>query len=187
MAYPRTHNLFGSHFCGLEIRQYWADLALWELFLNAHPDIQALVEMGTFKCGMSVFLKLQAAARGIPFWTFDRDRPAEMESAAAEFVELDSDFIHGDFWADTKGELLNIIEDALIKPILLFVDGGNKGKEFAYFVPFLCPGDYVAVHDYGTEFRPEMADPVADLLEPEFWDECLSPPQPCLTRFWRRV
>lgn len=187
MAYPRTHELFNSTFCGLVMRQYWADLPLWENFLNAHSDIQTLVEMGTFKAGMSVFLKVQCASRGIRFWTFDWKRPDEMDSAAATFVELDSDFIHGDFWTTTKRELMNIIEDPLLKPVLLYVDGGNKGKEFAYFVPFLCKGDYAAVHDYGTEFRPEMADPVADLIEPEFWDECTSPPQPCLTRFWRRI
>lgn len=187
MAYQRTHNLFGSHFCGLEMRQYWADLALWELFLNDHMDIKTIVEMGTFKCGMSIFLKVQAAGRGMGFYTFDKDYPEEMKSDAARFVHLEHSFIQGNFWEDSKAKLMSLIEDPVYKPVLLFVDGGNKGKELAYFTPFLCNGDYVAVHDYGTEFRPEMIEPVEHLVEPEFLDECLAPPQPCLTRFWKKT
>ena len=38
------------------------------------------------------------------------------------------------------------------KPLILFCDNGNKKREFREFVPFLKSGDFVVVHDWGSEF-----------------------------------
>ena len=159
MAYPRTHHLFGSFFCGMEMAQYWADLPLWENFLNEHREVVALIEMGTYKCGMSVFLKLQCIAREMRFWTFDRRRPLEMDSPICQALQLDENFVLGDFFADRKDKLVGLLSWKEIKPLVLFVDGSNKPLEFATFVPYLAAGDYVVVHDYGTEFKPEAEEP----------------------------
>ena len=193
MAYQRTHNLFGSSFCGVVARQYWADLALWELFLNAHQDIKTIIELGAFHGGMTLFLACQARARDLGFYSLDRDWPgAAMDTPLAVALDLKDVFTLGDFWEDRKAGAiaerpLLLVQTPALKPLLLFVDGGCKRDEFKAFVPQLEPGDYVGVHDYKTEFRPEDVEPVLHLLEPVFWDECLAPPQPCLTRFWRRV
>lgn len=187
MAYPRTHELFNSSFCGVVMRQYWADLPLWENFLNSHST-RAIVELGTFYGGMTLFLKAQALARAMRFWTFDRGEPIALTTGLAKAMDLQADFVQGDFWKPPAHDvLLDVLTDPEYKPLLFFVDGGCKRKEFREFVPELSAGDYVAVHDYGTEFRPEDEEPVAHLLERVFWDECLAHPQPCLTRFWRRL
>jgi hypothetical protein len=186
MAYQRTHDVFGSRFCGMEMAQYWADLPLWENFLNEHSDVAALIEMGTYKTGMSVFLKVQCMARKMRFWTFDRRRPTEMDSPICQALALREDFVLGDFLGERKDKLIGLLAWEEIKPLLLYVDGGNKPLEFATFVPYLAPGDYVAVHDYGTEFKPGAEEPVEGLIVREYWQECEVPPQPCLTRFWRR-
>ncbi|HUW12009.1 MAG TPA: hypothetical protein VM537_19945 [Anaerolineae bacterium] len=186
MAYSRTHNLFGSFFCGMEMAQYWADLPLWENLLNEHREIKTLIEMGTYKCGMSVFLKAQCIARQMRFWTFDRKRPEELNNPVVRALGIDEDFVLGDFFADRKDKLVGLLSWSEIKPLLLFVDGSNKPLELETFVPYLAAGDYAAVHDYGTEFQPGAEEPVADLLERVYWQECEAPPQPCLTRFWRR-
>jgi cephalosporin hydroxylase len=183
MAYWRTHALFDSTFGGMVMRQYWSDLALWELFLNAYPDIKTVIELGAFHGGMSLFLKAETLARGQKFWTLDRLTPNALYTPLWKKMEID--FIEGDFWKETNGALLELLHDLALKPLMLFVDGGNKPQEFAGFVPELSGGDYVSVHDYSTEFLPENADPVAHLLEPVFVEECEGPPQPCLTRFWR--
>lgn len=191
MAHQRTHNLFGSTFCGVVMRQYWADLALWELFLNKYSDIKTIIELGAFKGGMTLFLDVQARARGQQFFSFDRDWPDALDTPLADVLRLSARFLHGDFWVEMNGALRMMLRDEQYKPLLLFVDGGNKAKEFQAFVPELSPGDYVAVHDYGTEFQkrngPDDVEPVAHLIEPVFWEECEAPPQPCLTRFWRRA
>jgi len=187
MAYFRTHDVFGSRFCGLEMRQYWADLPIIENFLNEHLDIVALIELGTFRAGMSIFLKLQCLARNMRFWTFDWHRPAEMDSLIAQALDLHRDFVLGDFMQERKDKLIGLLSWLEIKPLLLYVDGGNKPLEFATFIPYLKPGDYVAVHDYSTEFKEVDAEPVANLIERVYWEQCEAPPQPCLTRFWRRI
>jgi len=186
MAYPRTHELFNSSFGGIVMRQYWADLPLWENFLNTH-GLRAIVELGAFHGGMTIFLKAQTLARSQSFFTFDRGEVVAMTTRFATMTGLRGDFFQGDFWTDTNEVLLDILHNPDLKPLLLYVDGGCKRKEFAAFVPELSPGDYVAVHDYKTEFRVEDEEPVAHLLERVFWEECEAPPQPSLTRFWRRV
>jgi len=42
---------------------------------------------------------------------------------------------------------------------MLFCDNGHKPAEWNRFVPLLAPGDFAAVHDWGTEFGPEDLDP----------------------------
>ena len=189
MSYPRTHNLFGSTFGGVCMRQYWADLALWELFLNAHPEIRTVVELGAFHGGFTLFMAAETMARGQGFYTLDRDWPAALDTPLADALGLRDVFVLGDFWQEAHERLLALLRDPGLKPLCLFVDGGNKAAEFAAFTPELAGGDYVAVHDWGTEFQkrngPDDVAPVAHLLAPEFWDECEAPPQPCLTRFWK--
>lgn len=187
MAYQRTHDVMGSTFCGLVMRQYWADLPVWENFLNAHPDIRAIWELGTYHCGMSVYLKLQCAARGIQFWTMDRIRPPEMDHRVAQFMQMEQSFLHGDIWEDGMHHMRALNATAEAHPLLLYADGGDKPREVATFTPLLQPGDYVAVHDYSTEFKLEDEEPVAHLVERVWWEECEAPPRPCLTRFWRRI
>jgi len=38
------------------------------------------------------------------------------------------------------------------KPLLLFCDNGNKREEVRRFAPLLSGGDFLAVHDWGSEF-----------------------------------
>lgn len=177
--------LFDSTMMGLHVAQYWADIALWEHFLNEHPDIQSIVELGAYKCGMSVYLLGNALTRGQHFWTFDKDMPDELHGPLAKRLQLDRHFVHGDFFRDTRWRLEAILENDQMHPLVLFVDGGNKPLEFATFVPMLREGDYVAVHDYGTEYRPDALEPMGQFIEPIFVDEC-NLHRPCITRFWRR-
>lgn len=184
MGYSHIHNVFGSTFMGLVVRQYWADIALWELFLTEHPEIKSIIELGTFKAGMSLFLLGNALNRGQNFWTFDRDRPIELESPVAQRIGLDLAFVHGDFFEGTRDALVQLLTEERFKPLMLFVDGSNKPREFKEFVPLLSPGDYCAIHDYTTEYKPEDLEPLAGTLEPVFLEQC-ERIRPCLTRFWR--
>jgi len=167
--------------------QYWGDLPLWENFLNEHPELRAIIEMGTCKCGMSIFLKMQCIAREMHFWTFDCIRRQEIDSPIARFLGVHEDFVLGDFMQDSKDRLVELLLQPDIKPLLLFVDGSDKQLEFATFVPYLSAGDCVAVHDYWNEFRESAMGSVEQLVEHAFWEECEAPPGPSLTRFWKRI
>jgi len=181
----RTHRLFDSTFCGVIIYQYWADLVLWELLLNEQPNIKTIVELGTGKGGHSLFLKAQCIARGLRFRTMDRSEPVALGGPLAHVLSLSEDFVKADFW--TSLDLVHWLQDESWKPLLLYVDGGSKRREFAGFVPLLSPGDYVAVHDYSTEFLPCDALPVTAMIEPLLERETEGQPKPCLTRFWKVV
>lgn len=185
----RTHNLFGSTFCGVPMQQYWADLPLWEGFLNSHDDVETIVELGTFEGGMALYLAAQAEARGLDFWTFDKKEPQAIHTALGKRLRLHAKFVLGDYFAETQssGELLSLLTDACWKPLLLFVDGGRKNLEFKRLVPFLSHGDYVAVHDYGTEFAKSTESELGDAITREYWEQCEAPPRPSLLRFWRRA
>ena len=181
----RTHILFGSSFCGVTLYQYWSDLALWELFLNEYTDIRTIVEMGAGEGGFTLFLKVQSLARGLRFRSIDRNRPTVLDTEIARLLDIEKHFDKANFWESER--LKSWVRNESFKPLLLFVDGGNKRREFRGFVPKLSSGDYVGVHDYNTEFMPEDIGPVEHLIEPVFEKETEGPPRPCLTRFWKVV
>ena len=139
----------GNTFAGSLMAQAWNDLALWEEFLNRH-EVQSIVELGTFRGGMSIFLALQAAARGARFVTVDSSL-GQVENL--QFLEaLDSNVIGMDLFGD--GALTRITDnlEELPAPRLLFCDNGNKREEVRRFAPLLADGDFLAVHDWGSEF-----------------------------------
>ena len=172
-----------STFCGLKMLQYWADLCVWERFLNQH-EIVGIVELGTGQGGMSLFLLLQAQARGAMFWTFDKTAKGWTQNVLAQQLRLADHFVQGDIFEDQQAYVKALCAKHGTHPLLLYCDGGDKARELQTFAPLLQEGAYIAVHDWNTEIRPADVEPVADILEPVFAEECQS--MSSLTRFWRR-
>jgi len=178
------YDVYHSTFMRIHTLQYWADLAIWEAFLNEHtPELKGLIELGTYRGGMSIFLLLQAVQRRMPFYTFDKRRLPDLDTPVAQFVGLTGHFYEGDIFEERKPKLLELIGMDGLHPLLLYCDDGNKPREFETFVPYLRTGDYVAVHDWGLEFHPQHVKPVEHLIEPTFWEECQT--LNSLTRFWK--
>jgi len=61
-------------------------------------------------------------------------------------------------------ELVSVLE-SLLRPALLFCDGGDKELEFQLLCPLLQEGDIVGVHDVGTEFQIERPEILACIRE----------------------
>ncbi len=164
----------GNTFCGTPISQAWQDLCLWEEVLN-RLCIQSILELGTWHGGMATFLAIQCNVRRLTFRTVDRDEISPERKATIEF--LGGRFVQADVFADsTSSQLLKDVP----RPVLVFCDNGNKPLEFASFVPHLTNGDYIAVHDWQTEFHE------ADVVGPvEFFmkEECEAIDS--MTRFFR--
>ena len=149
------HSFTATSIGGIACAQYWVDLATWEGVLNANPQVNGIVELGTFKGGFSYYLEMQSRARGYRwFITYDVNVP---EREIPGFSKMD---IYRE--ADTIGNYLGACG-----PIALFCDGGNKPRELRTFPPMCHPESIFAVHDWGTEMLP--AD-VPDFLEPIYED-----------------
>jgi hypothetical protein len=160
------------------MQQCWADLALWEKFLNKFP-IKSLIELGTGYCGMSTYLLLQGIQRDIKFLTFDIRESSKLNLPLSKFLGLKDHFAKADVFAD-KDKVVYAINHTP-KPLLLFCDNGDKPKEFKMFVPLLASGDYVAVHDWPQEIKEEDVDGFS--IEPVMKEECEK--WASTTRFWK--
>lgn len=128
---------------GVRAAQMWTDLILWELVLNANPQIDAIFEIGTWEGGFSWWLDTQARARNIFFQTYDAiepDRPVPGFRRCDVFLENRS---LGRRFRDWE-------------PCVVFCDGGNKPRELQLFSDHLVDeGSLLMVHDWGTEMLPE--------------------------------
>lgn len=161
-ATSRFHSFTGTSFAGVPMAQYWVDLIIWEAILNEHPTLNGIVEIGTFKGGFSLYLSAQAKARNMFFRTYDVFPP---EVRVPGFVQLDV-FAHA---ADVGNHLKSN------DPVVLYCDGGNKGRELRTFSKYLSPESLIVVHDWGTELLPkDVPDSVEFVYKP--WLEELGSP-----------
>lgn len=174
-----SFDLFNSSFCGVPIAQHWADLALWETFLNDHSEIEMIVEIGTWCGGMSLFLLMQCLQRDMKFQTFDAVKHSCLSVPLAETLRLTRHFCQGDVFGDVLLDLKTLLSSKAIK--VLFCDGGDKPQEFRTFVPHLRPGDFVVVHDYGVEFVDTDIESTPVQVRSVLIDKNV----PSLTGFWQ--
>lgn len=141
-------------FLGMKMDQHWMDLFLWEKFLNEHP-IKLLIEFGTGHGGLSTFLKLQCIQRGTAFMTFDNQLSVPFESPVPALIELRKSFHNKHIFADEIETLVSNELAARGHPACMFFDNGDKPREWRTFYPYATAGDYLVVHDWGTEFKAE--------------------------------
>ena len=85
------------------------------------------------------------------------------------------------FSDEGKQAVLKIFRQPDLHPLVLFCDNGDKRRECEIYVPHLQSGDYLAVHDWGTEFCPE--DAALYPLEPLYFD--IIEKMKGVTRMWK--
>ena len=179
MEYPLclTQPTAGSTFAGFGLSQSWNDLALWEAFLDAHPCCSVL-ELGTWRGGMSVFFALQGLAREMQVVSVDRDLGQAEGRATGE--KLGCEYLSIDLHSEAGRLEVEALVARLPKPLMLFCDDGHKPGEWRAFVPMLSPGDFAAVHDWGREIHEFDLVPPLPMVSGEVCDEVSS-----WTRFFR--
>jgi cephalosporin hydroxylase len=138
-------------YMGVYMGQQWSDLELWERFFNLYP-VRCAVELGTSNGGFTLFMANQALRLGIPFHTFDNQAFIKLDVPLARTLPIQ--FHHVDLFGDGADVLAGILADPDNHPLVLFCDDGDKPREWRTFGPLLGAGDYIAVHDYGSEFMP---------------------------------
>lgn len=105
---------------------------------------KTIIEIGTYKGGLSVLFQLYSISSNCRFVTYD----------VKDFVDNKILFKY----LNINNKLLNVFSDDAHKEIssllnnigvsVLFCDGGDKVKEFNFFAKYLKKGDYIFAHDY---------------------------------------
>jgi hypothetical protein len=127
----------GVSFAGVHAAQYWVEFILWEVLLNERR-YNAIIELGTWEGGFSLYLSSQAHHRGICFRTYDIHQP----------VADVPGFVRADIFAQAEeiGEHMRRRD-----PVIVLCDGGNKPRELKTFARYVTPESTLVVHDWGTE------------------------------------
>jgi|GEM_PF-5515294 len=145
-----------TSFGGYEAAQSWSDLALWEEFLNRYTPA-ALVELGTWSGGMAAFFGFQGLARGMKVTTIDRNHC--LLECGGLLERLGVKTLLMDLLAESAADELASALAGQPRPLMLFCDNGDKPREFRSFAPLLATGDFIAVHDWGSEIREADLEP----------------------------
>jgi cephalosporin hydroxylase len=144
----------GVSFAGVHAAQYWVEFILWETLLNER-SYKAIIELGTWEGGFSLYLSSQAEHRDMAFRTYDIHKPARYVPG---FVQIDI-FAK----AEEIGEHLRRME-----PVIVLCDGGNKPRELKTFARYVTPASTLVVHDWGTEMLPKDVPPGVEMVH-EDW------------------
>jgi len=175
----------------LQSHAYWM-YGIIDKVLNENKQIKGIIEIGTGKGALSIFLGLECYERGLkPLLTYDILSPKKGEML---FKLLNIKFINRDYFhKDSIKEIMEYINDI---PILFMSDGGNRIKAFNYFVGLLKKGSVIASHDWESVMGNSTTrlndvtsrDTVNKYsLEPLYKDEWDGPPDYIKTCFWRKT
>ena len=134
-----------TSFIGITTAQSPRAFALWEKFLT-DIDFKRIIEIGTYKWGMSLFFFLWCKTKKAQFFTYDiKFFPATRvvrELGVTKCFQMVDVF-------EIENEIANSIQNDGIT--ILFCDGGDKPKELNTFSKYLKRGDFIVVHDWNTE------------------------------------
>jgi len=132
-------------FIGTRMAQTPRAVALWEKVLS-ETEFSRIIEIGSYKWGMSLLFYLFCIQRKAEFFTYDigkftPPRVVREIGLTKHFKMVDVFTIEKEIGALIKKEGRSIV----------YCDGGNKARELQVFSQYLKQGDIIAVHDWGTE------------------------------------
>ena len=149
--YDPLRSYMHNWFMGTHVKQFFIEFLVWEKFFIKCGPLRRVVELGSGMGGFSFYLFLQAKFRNASFYTWDINPVHQAVLPFAEEIGFSQRCHQGDLLKDEKviKEIRDLI--SMKRKTLLFCDNGNKPKEVALYVPYLKPGDYMAVHDWDHE------------------------------------
>ena len=176
-------------FMGMDVVQTWEDFGIWEVFFNTYP-VQTMIELGTGHGGLALFFAMQCRQRGILYHSYDNVCSFDCTTGLPALLDMGNAFHHVNIFGSEPYEMpsiLNLIHTAP-RPVAMFFDDGDKPREWRTFAPHLQPGDFCAVHDWGTEFGAgDIGDvPVENILK-DYCDARPVSPRNWYTMWFRKV
>jgi len=133
---------------GIPVSQSWREIGA-SLFAIQEFGIGSYLEIGVHRGGLASLLIARTLTTPLTYDGIEIDA-AQLHPALADLVAYApraeiaiGDVIASSWLADTLA--------GAARPALVLCDGGDKPRELALVAPLLRPGDYVLVHDYGSE------------------------------------
>jgi hypothetical protein len=160
--------------------------------LNENPAL--IVELGTLYCGVTALF--HEANKEAEIHTFDyrnfmknlskAHKPITIEELLAFQKEVFGDNVHfhiENILLDPNQNLIGLLSRPEKK--FLYCDNGNKMKEINMYAQYLNPGDFLGVHDWGTEVFIEGIQETVDKenLKPTKYSQMLEE-RKCSTRIF---
>ena len=112
-----------------------------------NPSISGIVEIGTGFGALTSFLGLWGIRKDISVLTVDHQ---DLHNKSI-FKSLNITYLQMDEFSDELIKKVTYFIDGLNGPVLFICDGGNKIKEFNFWVSKLPPNSIIAVHDWTVE------------------------------------
>ena len=134
-----------TSFIGIKTAQDPLDFLLWEKVLTG-LTFARIIELGTYKWGMSLFFFLWCMTKKAQFYTYDNKffpltRVGRRLGLVRRYKMVDV--------FEAEAEIGKLIAEPGVS--VVFCDGGNKPLELKTFSKYIKTGDLIAVHDWGTE------------------------------------
>lgn len=150
--------VFGISVLGIELQQNHNAIPAIDLLFDAVEPMR-LIEIGTAAGGLTVFLGIYGAAKGIDVITYDITDYRQYRDI---HNELGIQFRNCDVFNDMDALEKEIKKEGVT---VVFCDGGDKPREFKMIAPMLKKGDVVLAHDYCND--PETW-PVSEINDSVF-------------------
>lgn len=161
---------------------YWLYKVIDDV-LNENQGIKGILEIGTWKGALSIFLGLECYEREFkPLLTFDIKEYGKLPKL---FKLLKIEFVFRDCFVE---ESIGRIKKYLNVPVFFFSDGDDENREFNQFAPLLLKGSVIAMHDWPYEgWYNAIKDTVKKFnLVPIKQETWCAPPDYIFTSFWRK-
>jgi cephalosporin hydroxylase len=148
-------------------------------------NFELIVELGTSWGGFTVVM--HEALPNAEIHTFDLFNKREPNFKWFETYTKNIRFYRDvDVLKEINKDVANLLKQRRVHK-LLYCDNGDKPKEVDLYAKYLQPGDFIAVHDYNTEYHRDMVDKnshIKNNFEP--WNHEIFEKNGWTTRFWRR-
>ena len=151
-------------FCGIKTWQTWTALYMLERILWKDRDIKRVVELGTARGGLALFMGVHLKLRDGMLLTLDVRRLVDnkwIEQASRFNVKFEQKDV---FDSETVEEVRGFISN---HRTLIFCDNGDKPRELQTYSKILKPNDLIMAHDWGKEIkREDLTAEILSILEP---------------------
>ena len=159
---------------GISAAQTWQQVAGYFEIIEQY-NIKAFVELGIHVGGLTSLLLPRAEYTDFRYLGVESNQSIVNPAIIQKIARLPStNVVWSDCFTDVTRDRVKTFVDNSPGACLILCDNGNKIKEMEFYAQVLRIGDYITVHDYGTEITDSDLvwidnSPDYEQVKPELW------------------